>query len=516
MHKSQIFFWLLLSFLSGIFVASIFSARGGSASGEDVGPAFIYTGLITAIGLIGVFGYDKSFNGKLILAGFLGVAFLFGVIRFNSANFDQGRLDVFTGREAGEKGVEVVVNGFVDDETVVKGNRSEMILRAKELVAGDRTVRVDDRIMITANRFPKFDYGDAVSATGALRKPTNLGEFDYVAYLKKEGIRTTMFYPDVVEYPGFELGWSEKLKINVYKAIFSAKRSFESAVSKSVSEPNASFINGILLGSRQNIPDDLKESFNKTGTTHILAISGYNIMIISWAVLTGLVIFLRRRTAFWISVAVICLFVILTGASASVVRAAVMGLLLLFAQGYGRLYDPKNSIILAGAAMVYFNPLVLRFNVGFQLSFLAVLGLIYFAPILKEKLSKAPELFGVKEMGIMTISAQLFVLPLLLNQFNVFSTVSLPANILVLPLVPAAMLFGFLAGAGGLLFAPLGQLFGYFAWAVTSYQLGVIKFFASMSFSSYDVSIHWLTMAVAYVLLFVWTYKLSKRAEMNK
>src|SRR3989338_391034 len=477
MHKSQIFFWLLLSFLSGIFVASIFSARGGSASGEDVGPAFIYTGLITAIGLIGGFGYDKSFNGKLILAGVLGVAFLFGVIRFNSANFDQGRLDVFTGREAGEKGVEVVVNGFVDDETVVKGNRSEMILRAKELVAGDRTVRVDDRIMITANRFPKFDYGDAVSATGALRKPTNLGEFDYVAYLKKEGIRTTMFYPDVVEYPGFELGWSEKLKINVYKAIFSAKRSFESAVSKSVSEPNASFINGILLGSRQNIPDDLREAFNRTGTTHILAIYGYNIMIISWAVLSGLIWFFKRRTAFWISVGIIVLFVILTGASASVVRAAMMGLLLSFANGYGRLYDQKNSIILAGGVMVYHNPFVLVFDIGFQLSFAAVLGLIYLYPYVDSKLYKVPRLGDFKELFLMTLSAQIAVAPLLVYYFKNFSIVSLPANILILPFVPVSMSVGFITGLAGMIYLPLGQLLGHVAWAITSYQIQVVKLF---------------------------------------
>ena len=272
LHKSQIFFWLLISFLSGIFVASIFG----------VGQIVIDTGLMAAIGLIGVFGYSKSFNGKLILAGFLGVAFLFGVIRINSANFDQGRLDVFTDLEAGGKGIEVIVNGYVDDETVVKGNRSEIVLRAKELVVGDRTVRVDDRIMITANSFPKFDYGDAISVIGTLQKPTNLTDFDYITYLKKENIRTTMFYPEIVSsdehfdtlmYPvrgktslkegssanhAFQagrtsngMGFFEKAKIGLYKKIFLVKRSYESAVARSVSEPNAAFINGILLGSRQ-------------------------------------------------------------------------------------------------------------------------------------------------------------------------------------------------------------------------------------------------------------------------
>ncbi len=456
--------------MSGIFVASVF----------DVGQVVVYVGLIAAIGLVGVFGYNKSFSGKLILAGFLGVAFLFGIIRFNSVNFSQDRLSVFTDLEAGEKGVEVIINGYVDNEIVVKGNKSEIVLRAKELIAGDRTVRIDDRIMITADSFPKFDYGDAVSATGALRKPINLGEFDYATYLKKEGIRTTMFYPDIVEYPGLELGWSEKLKISVYKAIFSAKISFESAVSKSVSEPNASFVNGILLGSRQNIPYDLNEEFNKTGTTHIWAISVYNIMIISWAVLTGLIVFFKRKTAFWCSVAIIFLFTILTGASSSVVRASVMGLLLLFAQGYGRLYDPKNSIILAGAAMAYFNPFVLNFDIGFQLSFAAVLGLMYLYPYLDSKLNKVSKSGTLKGITLMTLSAQIAVAPLLIYYFNDISLVSLPTNVLILPFIPAAMFAGFISGLVGMFFTPLGQTAGWFAWAITTYQIEIVKIFAAL------------------------------------
>ena len=347
MHKSQIFFWFLVSFLLGIFIASVF----------NVGQTLIYIGLIASIGLIGIFGYNRSFNSKLLLAGFFGVAFLFGIARFNSANFDQDRLDAFTDLKAGNKGIEVIVNGYVDDEPADRGDRQEILLRAKELVAGDRTVPLDDRILLTVNNFPKFNYGDVISVKGDLRKPENLTpstgsgqvDFDYVTYLKKKDIRTTMFYPEISgldERDGTlihkSMGFFENKKINLYPKIFLIKARFESAVDKSVPEPNAAFINGILLGSRQDIPDNLKEAFNETGTTHILAISGYNIMIISWAVLTGLVYFFRRRIAFWMSVIIIVLFVILTGASASVARAAAMGLLLVFANGCGRLYNPKN------------------------------------------------------------------------------------------------------------------------------------------------------------------------------
>ena len=93
MHKSQIFFWLLVSFLSGIFVASFF----------NFGQVFIYVGLMTAIGFIAIFGYQKSFNRRGLLAGFLLAAFLFGAVRFNSADFDQNRLYFFTHLKAGRK-----------------------------------------------------------------------------------------------------------------------------------------------------------------------------------------------------------------------------------------------------------------------------------------------------------------------------------------------------------------------------------------------------------------------------
>jgi len=460
--------------------------------------------------LVGIFGYNKSFNGRLLLAGFLSIAFLFGVIRFNSVNFGQDSLDVFTDLKAGNKRIEVVVNGYVDDEPADSGERQVLVLKAKELIAEDKIVPLNDRILVTINNFPKFRYGNTVSVTGSLEKPANLtvplevrrpsvgssadhaskagrtsNGIDYATYLKKEGIRTTMFYPkisgsdkhyDTLIY--HSVGFFEGAKIGLYKKIFWLKNNFENTINKSVSEPNASFINGILLGSRQNIPDDLKEAFNKTGTTHILAISGYNIMIISWAVLAGLVHFFRRRTAFWLSVVIIVLFVILTGASASVVRAAVMGLLLLFANGYGRLYNPKNSIILAGAAMVWLNPFSLVFDIGFQLSFAAVLGLMYLYPYLDSKLSKVPKFGTLKEITLMTLTAQITVAPLLIYYFKNISFVSLPANILILPFIPAAMFAGFISGLAGMVFLPLGQLFGYTAWAITTYQIWVVNLFS--------------------------------------
>ena len=469
MHKSQVFFYLLLAFVGGVLVASFLA----------VSQTWILVLLVLAIGLIAISGYQKTYSKRGLFVGILSIVFIFGIIRFNSFNLANSILDQFANVEVGGKGMPVTLAGYVDEEPDVNGDKSQLIFRVKELITPDRTLAVDERTLMHTSAFPKYKFGDELLVTGVLKTPQNFVEdFDYVAYLKKQNIKTVMSFPKISKEGDLRLGFFEKAKTSLYKKVFILKDKFELAINKSVAEPNASYLNGILLGSRQDMPEKLKESFNKTGTTHILAISGYNIMIISWAVLAGLVYFFKRRQAFWVSVVVVVLFTILTGASASVVRASTMGLLLLFAHGYGRLYDSKNSIIVAGSVMVFFNPFILNFDIGFQLSFLAVIGLLYLYPFLSHKFKKIPELGKLKELILMTASAQIAVAPLLIYYFHQFSPLSLPVNFLILPFVPVAMLAGFFVGISGMLFVPLGQIIGYAAWAITTYQIVVVEFFA--------------------------------------
>ena len=450
MHKSQLFFYLLSAFLVGVFIASIF----------NVSQSIIYIILIVCIGLVVLLSFKNKFY---LLVALIFIAFIVGIIRFNQLSYRQSSLAELAGSE-------VSLTGYINSQPEIDGSRQKFVFKTN-----------GEQILVTTNAYPRYEFGDKFKIIGELELPKNFDEsFDYITYLKKEGIRFVMSFPDIEKNNSrLNISFSEKIKLFAWSKIFSVKEKFEKSVGLSIPEPNASFINGILLGSRQNIPDDLKEAFNKTGTTHILAISGYNIMIISWAVLGGLIYFFRRRVAFWISVGIIIVFVILTGASASVVRAAIMGLLLSFASGYGRLYDQKNSIILAGAIMIWFNPFVLVFDIGFQLSFAAVLGLIYLYPWLNSKLHKISDAGGIKELVLMTISAQISVSPLLIYYFGNVSIVALPANIMILLFVPYAMLAGFISGLVGMFYLPLGQILGYIAWAITTYQIEVVKLLAS-------------------------------------
>lgn len=471
MHKSQVVFYFLLAFIGGVFVASFL----------PVSQAWILIFLIFAIGLIAVTGYQRIYSRRGLFAGLLLLVFIFGIIRFNSFNFTNSILIQFADVEIGGKGMPVSLVGYIDEEPDINGDRTQLVFRVKELIVPDKTLMVDERTLIYTNTFPKYKFGDQLLINGVLKTPQNFVEdFDYVTYLKKQNIRTVVSFPKIGKEESLRIGFFERMRVGLYKKIFGLKNKFELTMSRSIPEPNASFVNGVLLGSRQNIPEEIKEAFNKTGTTHILAISGYNIMIISWAVLGGLVYFFKRRTAFWVSIGIIILFTILTGASASVVRASLMGLLILFANGYGRLYDAKNSIILAGAIMVYINPFSLVFDVGFQLSFLAVMGLLFLYPYLNRKTNKIFELGGIRELALMTASAQVFVLPLLIYYFHQFSLWSLPANIMILPFIPFAMLAGFLSGISGMIFLPFGKIIGMVAWAITTYQVETIKLFSGL------------------------------------
>src|SRR3989338_476798 len=479
MHKSQVLFYILMAFICGVFVASFL----------PISQTLILVFLIVAIGSIAIFGYQKTFSKRGLFIGALSLVFIFGIVRFNSFNFANSVLNQFADVEVGGRGLPVTLLGYIDEEPNINGDKAQIVFWAKKLIISDRTLIVNERTLIYTNTFPKYKFGDELSINGVLKTPQNFVEdFDYVIFLKKQNIRTTMSFPRItqlaVDNPLLKSVIHSSLfyetKMGLYKKIFRLRSEFESVINKSITEPNASFVNGILLGSRQNIPEEVKEAFNKTGTTHILATSGYNIMIISWAVLSLLVYFFKRRTAFWLSVAIIILFTILTGASSSVVRASIMGLLLLFANGYGRLYDPKNSIILAGVAMIWSNPFALVFDIGFQLSFVAVIGLMYLYPRIDSKLKKLPKLGNLKEMFLMTLSAQIAVAPLLIYYFKNFSLVSLLANILILPFLPAAMFIGFISGLAGVIFLPVGQVVGFIAWAITTYQIKIIEFLASI------------------------------------
>jgi len=261
-----------------------------------------------------------------------------------------------------------------------------------------------------------------------------------------------------------------KFNINFHGLLSQANKSIE----KILPEPQASFLAGLLFGLDKNIPKDLLEDFNKTGTRHIIALSGYNITIIA-SLIMGFLLWIGfwRKHAFYIAIIAIIFFVLLTGASASVSRAAIMGILVLISQQVGRLSNPRNLLALAAFLMIFKEPTALLNNIGLQLSFAATIGIIYLSPYLK----KLPEILAT------TLSAQIAVAPIILFYFRQISLISPLANLLVLPIIPITMLAGFLATVIGVLFPLIGIFLAWPAWLFLSYEIKIIGLLAKVPFA---------------------------------
>ena len=454
----------------------------------------LYLFFIPPILLIGLFWRRKW---KVVFAAFSVVVFLFGILR----TFD-ARINTTFVKKFAETNFASTLSGYVASEFQNKGSYGQFVFRVKELKVPDFTIpeELNENILVITDSYPRYKFGDSLSLEGKISLPKNYNDFDYISYLAKDQIYTISYRPKIEE-AGLSLGFFEKIKVKFFRQIFSFKNKFENAIGMSVKEPHASFLNGILLGSKQNIPQELKDDFSVAGVSHITAISGYNITIVALLVSWFLLFFFRRNVAFWFSVAAIFVFTILTGASASVVRSALMGGLVLMANNSGRLYDSKNSLALVAFLMVLANPMILRYDVGFQLSFMATLGILYLAPLLKNYFKKLPSLLNFGETFLMTVSAQIMVLPLILYYFHNLSLVSLPANLLILPLVPLAMLSGFITGIAGMIWPVLGLVFGALAWLVASLVIFLARLFSNLPYASLDIFISWRVLIVAYFFI---------------
>jgi len=211
---------------------------------------------------------------------------------------------------------------------------------------------------------------------------------------------------------------------------------------------------------------------------------------------------LWRKQAFWFSIIGIFLFVVMTGFPASAVRAGVMGMLLLWAMKNGRLANAQNSIIFSASVMLLINPLLLRWDVGFQLSFLATVGIVYFYPLIEKYSIKKNGISFFNEILFLTLSAQVFVLPIIMNDFQQLSLISPLANLLVLPIIPLTMLLGFVMAILSFIFPPLATVFAWLTFLPLKYETSVIYFLANLKFSSVGImNFSWVWVVVWYLVL---------------
>lgn len=337
--------------------------------------------------------------------------------------------------------------------------------------------------LVSLTREVQLSFGDHIRVQGDLVVPqafeTDTGRlFDYPSYLRARGISAVMRYATLEEHVASE--WS------VRGTLFDIKHSFEHSLRQLLPEPNASLMEGILLGERRGIPDDLNRALIVVGLIHIVVLSGYNISIVAEQALRFFNLFLSRKAALVVGAGAIVFFALMVGAGATVVRATMMGLIAILARVLNRPAAALRALSVAAVVMVIWNPIVL-YDPSFILSMLATFGLITLSPAVEQHLTFVTERFGLRSIVASTIAVQIYLLPALLYMTGTLSVFALFANALVLPLVPILMLMGFLAGVLGLIHGALALPFAVTAHALLVWITSIAGGIAALPLSSATV-----------------------------
>ncbi len=336
--------------------------------------------------------------------------------------------------------------------------------------------------MITS-RIPEFAYGDRLALVGKI-EPAQSAVAD-----------PTIFLPSITLL-GLHAGNRTK------EYLFDFKHLLIGQFKRFLSQQASALLAGITLGARSDFSAEFKNQMALSGTTHIVALSGYNITILVVAVAAVFGKWFSRRKTFGITTILIILFVLMAGAEASAVRAAIMGFLALLAREVGRIYSFRNAVAFAAAGMVFINPTILAFDIGFQLSFMSLLGIVYAAPAIKNAFHMRAEeggWFDWRGNLTTTLGAQFAVMPLLLNSFGQFSLTSFAANILILEFMPLTMLLGFLLAGVGLFFHSLALLLAWAVYPILAYEIWVIQLFSVVRLSVLNTTSSWAALIFFYI-----------------
>jgi len=357
--------------------------------------------------------------------------------------------------------------GIVIDEP----RRSLTAQTAKvEIVSADVESASGSRIYVRTDLYPELSYGDVVRVSGAIVTPPRDSYGDYMA---KEHIHGTAFYPEI-EVIGNKGS-------SFFAVLFGVRQSLKEHISRLFSQPHAAFLSGILIGDKDEFSPEFLQKLSISGTMHLMALSGLNMTIIVFIAL-GIfsAVFLgRKRPKFIATFLTVALFVAMTGFQVSALRAALMAFLVGLAGLTHRLYSPHNAIAFAALVITVWNPKAPVFDLGFQLSFLATLAIIYFAPVIKllPHLRTAGVL-GWRDALAITAAAQLGVAPLAIIAFGNFSFTALAANIGILAVIPLLTVMGFLSALFSMIFPPLAHLISVPIAFLIDYVIAVVETFS--------------------------------------
>jgi competence protein ComEC len=426
----------------------------------------------------------------LIVTGLCLFAIFGGSLRLPSTSppVDQHSLAFYN-----DRGV-MQMQGMVADEADGRDGYCLLAFSANEMTVDGEMEEVQGNALIQTTQYPSYRYGDVILVTGQMETPGQFGDFDYESYLARQGVHSVIYYPQI------EL-LDRGQGVKPLQWIYSLRERLSATLGRALPEPQGSLAQAIFLGLRGDIPDPLYKAFSRTGTAHLLAISGLHMSIVLAIFLSfGIMVFGRRRGIYvWIALAAIWLYALLAGMGPPVIRAAIMGSLFLVAEYLGRQRSAIIALAFAAAVMVGIQPYLL-WSLSFQLSFLAMAGLVLLFPYFqawgrKMILAAANDREILANTGAMitdvfaaSLAAVLAVWPLIAYNFGIVSLVALPATFLSLPALPFIIVTAALVASAGLVSLFVAQVLGWLAWLFLSYLISVVRAFDSLPYSSVEVT----------------------------
>jgi len=500
--RSKIFLFVMVAFIAGIFL--------GGLTGQISTMFLLISFFVAALCLILPIPRISKILIILIISIFL------GIYRYQSylPKIDKNHVGFYVDNKE-----TYLITGVVDAEPAESDSSLKLQISNNKLQTNDKSQnsnykQVEGKILVTIPKYYEVNYGDSIQFKTKLAAPSNFETFDYSDYLARYGV-----YAIAKGVDNFEVV-NRNCQGAVYciqRALYQVKDYFSLIIQKIYPEPHGSFMLGILIGAKASLPDWLLNIFQIIGITHIIAISGYNITILA-KVAEKTLGKIGRKYIFWGVLMMIVSFVIMTGAQASIVRAGIMGGLLVYAGFIGRRSNAANLLILAGAVMIFLNPLILKNDVGFQLSFLATLGLVYISPVFELWFKKIPEFFRV--MLSATLSAQVLTLPIIVSSFGRLSLIAPVANVIILGFIPLSMFLGFTSGIIGMLWLPLGKIVGFFGFIILDVILKISELLARVPYASLELKVNnWIGWGAYYLvigaLILIW-YRRKSESQINQ
>lgn len=496
--------WASLAFLSGIAIHAKLHLP------TDIWLTLVF--LVILLAWLLPLKQSRSFKWTVTVSM---IAMLLGAARFHFSTHTLNPSDVAW---YNDRKYEVLITGYLVEPPDYRDAYTNLRVEATELDTGKDIFPVHDLMLVRIPANQTYHYGDIVRLRGKLETPPSNEDFSYQEYLARQGILSYMSKAEVTLLPG-------NAGNPIMAAVYTLKEKSLDNVYRLFLDPEASLLAGILLGVDSGLPNALQQAYKDTGTAHIIAISGFNISIIAGIFFSLFSRVLGQRRGAVMAILGIAFYTFLVGASAAVVRAALMGTLSLFAMQFGRRQQGLNTLAFVAALMATWNPLII-WDAGFQLSFFATLGLILYGEPFQQAAERfMARLFPVsnaqqiaKLLGdyvLLTLAAQLTTIPIMAFQFKQISLVSFIANPFILPAQPAVMILGGLAVIVSLIIFPIGQILAWFAWPLTAYTNRIVELFDSIPhgviyLGGFSVAF----VALFYVALFTVTFAGSRLKEL--